>query len=294
MADSPTMRRRALLFGSGGMIGSALAKQFTGPHLSAFSHQDLDITDYVSLERSFLKHKPEIVLNAAAFTKVDDCEKFREAAFLSNAQAPGHLAALSARQGALLVHLSTDYVFDGANERLYQENDPANPVNYYGVTKWEGEKRIVASGCTYLILRTSWIFGRNGDNFVKKLLRRALAGAKLQAPEDQIGSPTYANDVAAAVLRLVSLGVGGFFHFANRGSCSRLEQARTVLQIYGLNNSVEAVKNDDLHLPAKRPRFSVMDTSRYAEVTSQMPRTWQQGIAEYVAYLKQNEAELRS
>jgi dTDP-4-dehydrorhamnose reductase len=294
MGNQDLFNQRSILLGSRGMIGSALARLIPAGALETFSHQELDITDYVALEKVFIKVKPRVVLNAAAFTRVDDCEKFRETAFLVNALAPGQLAALCKKFDTLLVHFSTDYIFSGEENRPYPENYPASPVNYYGTTKWEGEKKIVSSGCSYLILRTSWIFGQSGDNFVKKLLKRALAGATLQAPVDQVGSPTYAGDVAQALLKLLSLQSSGVYHFTNSGTCSRHEQAQTVLKLYGLNNSVEAVKNDVLPTPAKRPGFSVLDISRYVESTGHTPRTWQQSTAEYVAYLKQNENELRS
>jgi dTDP-4-dehydrorhamnose reductase len=294
MADSPTLGRRILLLGSGGMIGNALSRACAGSVLEEFQHQELDITDYVEVEKVFLKHRPELVLNAAAFTRVDDCEKFRETAFVVNAQAPGHLAALCKKYSALMVHFSTDYIFGGNSEIPYPENYPPNPVNYYGLTKLEGEKQIIASGCPYLIVRTSWIFGRSGDNFVKKVLKRALAGAKVQAPTDQVGAPTNSSDVAVAVLMLLSSRNTGIYHFCNSGQCSRHEQAETILKLYGLNNSVEPVKNDSLPTPAKRPNYSVLDCSHYIQTTGLTPRTWQQSTAEYVAFLKANEQELRS
>jgi dTDP-4-dehydrorhamnose reductase len=294
MGNLDLFNQRCILLGSRGMIGSALARMIPAGALETFSHQELDITDYVALEKVFIKVKPRVVLNAAAFTRVDDCERFRETAFLVNALATGHLAALCKKYDVFMIHFSTDYIFSGEENRPYPENYSASPVNYYGTTKWEGEKKIVSSGCAYLILRTSWIFGQGGDNFVKKLLKRALAGAKLQAPVDQVGSPTYAGDVAQAVLKLQALQSSGVYHFTNSGSCSRNEQAETVLNLYGLNNFVEAVKNDVLPTPAKRPRFSVLDISRYVRSTGHTPRTWQQSTAEYVAYLKQNENELRS
>ena len=294
MADPSTVKMRTLLLGSGGMIGSALTKTLAGPQLFAFRHQDLDITDYLAVEKIVLKTKPEIVINAAAFTRVDDCEKFRETAFLVNSQAPGHLAGLCRKHNSHLVHFSSDYVFDGKSDEPYSENATCNPINYYGTTKLEAEKKIVASGCSHLILRTSWIFGRNGDNFVKKLLKRALAGARLQAPVDQTGAPTYAGDVSHTLVKLLSIQATGTFHFANLGYCSRHEQARTILQLYGLNNSVEAVTNERLQLPANRPRFSVLDISRYIHETGHTPRTWQQSTAEYIVFLKENEHELDS
>jgi len=294
MADSALINQRILLLGARGMIGSALAKQLQFASVSAYSHQDLEITDYVNLEKIFLRTKPDYVINAAAFTRVDDCEKFREAAFVSNAQAPAHIAGLCKKSNSMLVHFSTDYIFDGTSERPYSENDVANPINYYGTTKWEGEKRITSSGCSYLIVRTAWIFGKNGDNFVKKILRRAMAGAKLSAPVDQIGTPTYSEDVASAVLRLLEHKTSGIVHFTNAGHCSRHEQAIAILKMYGLNNSVEAATNDGLLVQAKRPPFSVLDTSRYTEITGHTPRSWQQSTAEYIEYLKQNEQELRS
>ncbi len=294
MADPSSLKVRTLLLGSGGMIGSALAKTLAGPQLFAFAHRDLDITDYLAVEKIVLKTKPAIVINAAAFTRVDDCEKFRETAFLVNSQAPGHLAGLCRKYNSHLVHFSTDYVFDGNSETPYREDAPCNPLNYYGTTKLEAEKKIVASGCSFLILRTSWIFGRNGDNFVKKLLKRALAGAALQAPVDQTGAPTYAGDVSHALVKLLSIQATGTIHFTNLGHCSRHEQAQTILQLYGLNNSVEAVTNERLHLPAKRPRFSVLDISRYIHETGHSPRTWQQSTAEYIVFLKENEHELDS
>ncbi len=167
-------------------------------------------------------------------------------------------------------------------------------MNYYGVTKWEAEKRIISSGCPFTIIRTSWIFGRNGDNFVKKILRRALAGARLEAPDDQLGAPTYSEDLARAVVKLLAANINNVVHFTNSGSCSRYEQAKTILQLYGLNNSVEAVKNEGLRLLARRPRFSVLDISLYVKITGHMPRSWQESTADYIVYLKQNEHELRS
>ena len=294
MADSTIINQRVLLLGARGMIGSALAKQFSGPSLSAFGHQDLDITDYVALEKIFRRSKPQLVLNAAAFTRVDDCERFRETAFVVNAQAPANLAALCKKYNAPLVHFSTDYIFDGSEGKPYREEHPANPINYYGSTKWEGEKRIVSSGSSYLIVRTSWIFGKNGDNYVKKILKRAMAGARLSAPVDQVGAPTYAKDVASSVVRLLTLGGTGVFHFSNAGKCSRHEQAKEILRLYGLNNFVEAAKNDDLPVQAKRPPFSLLDLTRYVVFAGHTPRSWQQSTAEYIEYLKQNEQELRS
>lgn len=276
------------------MIGSALARVCAGPNLTSFSHQELDITDYMGLEKSFRKTKPELILNAAAFTRVDDCERLRETAFVVNAQAPGHLASLCKKYSSLLVHFSTDYIFDGNDERAYTESHPPNPINYYGTTKWEGEKKILSSGCAFLLIRTSWIFGKNGDNFVKKILKRALAGAKLQAPIDQIGAPTYSEDVANAVVRLLSVRATGVYHFTNTGQCSRHQQAETILKLYGLNNSVEAAKNESLQTPARRPHYSVLDISQYVEHTAHVPRTWEQSTADYIGFLKQNEQELRS
>jgi dTDP-4-dehydrorhamnose reductase len=276
------------------MIGSALAKALAGPLLFSYQHHELDITDYVALEKTFLKSKPQLVFNAAAFTRVDDCEKFRETAFLVNAQAPHYLADLCKKYGATLIHFSTDYIFDGSSGRPYPEDHPANPINYYGTTKWEGEKRIVSSGCNFLIVRSSWIFGKNGDNFVKKILKRALAGARLEVPLDQIGVPTHSADTAKAAIQLTVQGTTGIYHFANSGFCNRYEQAETILKLYGLNNSIEAVKNESLHSLAKRPHFSVLDISLYMEKTGHTPRSWQQSTAEYIAFLKENEQELRS
>lgn len=292
MANPAAINHRLILLGAGGMIGNAIQRLCEGADLESFRHEELDLTDYAAVEKAFLRHKPEIVFNAAAFTRVDDCEKFRETAFLVNAQAPGHLAALCSRYSAMLVHFSTDYIFDGNATRPYPEDHPANPVNYYGATKWEGEKLIAAGGCRFLILRTSWIFGRNGDNFVKKILKRALAGAGLKAPVDQVGSPTKAGDAAGAAMHLLDAGAAGVYHFTNSGSCSRYEQARTILQLYGLNNSVEPAKNDSLPTPAKRPHYSALDCTRYTERTGRAPRTWQESTAEYIAFLKETDSEL--
>jgi dTDP-4-dehydrorhamnose reductase len=293
MANPSGIAAKCLLFGSRGMIGSALAKSIPEPALTAFSHRELDITDYLAVEKVFVKTKPNVVLNAAAFTRVDDCEKFQEPAFVVNAQAPGHLAALCKKYNSLLVHFSTDYIFDGNASEPYIEDHPANPINYYGTTKWEGDKKILSSGCSFLMIRTSWIFGKNGENFVTKLLKRALAGAPLKAPQDQTGRPTYAEDVADAVLKLLVQKAEGIFHFANSGLCSRLEQARTILKLYGLNNPVEAATNESLSLPAKRPHYSVLDISYFTKKTGVVPRTWQQSTTEYISFLKQNEHELR-
>lgn len=294
MADTTPVNARTVLFGSRGMVGSALSRHFTPANLNAYTHQQLDITDYMALEKVFLKTRPELVINAAAFTRVDDCEKMREVAFVANAQAPGNIAALCKKYNAVLVHFSTDYVFDGEGSEPYHEDSPVNPVNYYGATKLEGEKRIQASGCQHLILRTCWIFGRNGDNFVEKILKRALAGAKLRVPEDQTGTPTYTDDLAQSVIRLLTAGARGIFHFSNSGHCSRFEQTQTILKLYGLSNPVDKVKNQELLTPAKRPTFSVLDMSKYIAQTGHTPRTWQESTAEYVSWLKENDSQLRS
>ena len=195
---------------------------------------------------------------------------------------------------ALLVHFSTDYIFDGTGARPYPEDHPANPINYYGVTKWEGEKLIAASGCRFLIVRTSWIFGRNGENFVKKILKRALAGASVRRPSTRSDRPPMPSMLRRDAASSRRRRYGCLPLHQRRHRAAATSRHRTILQLYGLNNSVEPVKNDSLPTAAKRPQYSVLDCTRYTERTGHTPRTWQESTAEYIAFLKENHTELRS
>ena len=272
------------------MLGSAmvraLAKRLgprTDERLTAWGRDDLDITDRRAVTSRLALLRPLLVVNAAAFTDVDGAESRPELARAVNATGCAHLAGACAARGAKLVHYSTDFVFDGAKQSPYAPSDATGPLSVYGQSKLDGELAIVRSGCRHLILRTSWLFGAGGRNFVEAILARALRGESLNVVDDQVGRPTMTTDLADATVRCLDAEADGVLHFANDGACSWHEFARDIVAQSGLANEVRAIRSDDLDRPAKRPTYSVLDTGEYTSITGHHPRPWRQALADYLA-----------
>jgi dTDP-4-dehydrorhamnose reductase len=242
-----------------------------------------------------LGRRPDVVVNAAAYTHVDRCEREPEAAWRANAEAPGVLAEACSRIGSRLLHLSTDYVFAGDADRPYTEDDPPAPRSTYGRTKLEGERRVQGVSGDHLIVRTSWLFGR-GRNFLAAILaqararRRGEASGPLRVVDDQLGRPTWADDLAAGLVSLVEARATGLYHLAGGGVASWWDVARATLDEAGFADLViERIATSEMHLDAPRPAWSVLDCSR-AEALGIRLRPWREAVA---AYLRSEDSPLR-
>jgi dTDP-4-dehydrorhamnose reductase len=275
---------RALVTGAGGQLGRALVARL-GTSAHALDHADLDVTDAAAVSAVVRSVRPDVLINATAYNKVDAAESEPEAAFAVNATGVLSLALAAQRVGALLVHVSTDYVFDGTQSRPYVEDDAPRPINVYGRSKRAGEVIVEAVGAPALLVRTSGVFGPGGSrakggSFVDRILERARSGAALRVVDDQRFAPTYAPDLAAALLALVERKATGIVHVANEGACSWHELAVAALELAGLPAAVDRISTSELAAPARRPAYSVLSTARFAEQTGAPLRPWRAALAE--------------
>lgn len=278
-------RTKVLVIGSGGMLGHALMDVFARGHqVVGVDLPELDITDEDSTRACIAAERPLVVVNAAARTDVDGCEGDPGAAFAVNAGGAGNVARACEAAGARLVHVSTDYVFDGTSGRPYVEGDPVSPRSVYGKSKLAGEESVRVSHDDHLIVRTSWLFGAHGKNFVDTILRAASARKELEVVGDQRGCPTYTPDLAGAIERLAGTEHRGVMHVANSGICSWFEYARAVLDLAGVRGvAVREISSDRLDRPAPRPPFSALDCGRYASLAGAPMRHWRDAVGEYIA-----------
>lgn len=291
---------RWMVTGAGGQLGRCLVRRLEADsrHCLAVApaHADLDLSDRGSLCEILERERPDVVANAAAFTFVDRCETEPELAHRINAEAPGVLAEECEGRGIRLVHVSTDYVFDGRARSPYAEGDPPAPTSEYGRSKLEGERRVEAANPSALILRTSWVFGP-GRNFVATIVHAAGArrasgtGEPLRVVDDQFGSPTYADDLAGWTIRLVEGEASGVYHLANRGIATWWEVAREALDRGGFSDlAIERVATSEFPRPAPRPAWSVLDC-RKADEAGIRRRGWREALA---AYLESDDSPLRA
>lgn len=269
-----------LILGAGGMLGRALAATF--PEARPLVRRDLDVTEAGAV-RAALAPGTALVLNAAAYTKVDLAETDPEHERV-NGDAVGLLAARCREIGARLVHVSTDYVFPGTPGAAWREGDAVAPLNAYGRGKLAGERAAFASGADVLVVRTSWLFGAGGPNFVDSILAQAEGGRiALDVVADQTGRPTGAGDLADAIRRLVAAGAKGVVHFANAGAVTWRDLAAAALAAAGRRGVVVRPRATAEHpRPAARPAWSVLDTSLYEAITGSKPRPFEAPLAEYV------------
>lgn len=260
-------RQKTVLFGAGGMLGYALREVF--PEAVFPGHNDVDITDQNAVMKIIRRHRPATVINAAAYTDVDGCEDNRDHAFAVNGKAPGFIAAACSETGATLVHYSTDYIFDGTN-REYREDDRPNPINVYGQSKLEGEIAIQENTDDYRIIRTSWLYGCHGKNFVDTILTLSKQMPVVRVVDDQRGKPTYTVDLAQKTPELLSSSPG-IYHITNDGVCSWYEFACAFIP--------NAVPCSTAGFPrkAKRPAYSVLTNTKTAPL-----RHWRDAVMEFI------------
>lgn len=276
---------KVLVFGARGMLGKDLVPALSVKHqVLARDIEDLNIADQQRVQKEIETLRPQVVVNAAAYTDVDGCEAKRELAFSVNAEGARNIAAGCAASNARMIHLSTDYVFDGTSSAPYREEDPPNPLNVYGASKLQGERQIREVLENHLIIRTAWLFGRHGKNFVDTILRLATQQEELRVVNDQRGAPTFTKDLSWAIEKLLEKEAKGILHITNSGSCTWFEFARQILKEKNIDNgSIVPISSAALTRPAKRPANSVLDCHRFENLVGQKMRTWEETLKEYLA-----------
>jgi dTDP-4-dehydrorhamnose reductase len=279
---------KILLLGHKGMLGYDLLTELDYHHdVTGMDMDEIDITSPEQCSKAIDDVSPEIVVNAAAFTNVDGCEKAKDACFAVNGEAVKNIASACRGKNICIVHFSTDYVFDGNGIAPYKEDHPCNPINAYGASKLAGERYLQDLAEKYILIRTAWLYGRNGKNFVRTILEKAKAKNKLEVVEDQIGSPTYTKDLAAAVSLLIDRKITGIFHITNRGTCSWYQFAQKILKEGGLaETDVTPIKSDKLVREAKRPAYSVLSMNKFTETTGKIMQPWQLALQDYLKNVK--------
>ena len=278
---------KILITGSDGMLGHDLADVLKGKHeLILTTSKTLDITDKNHVIDFVSSQKPDMLINAAAYTDVDGCEKNQELAYSVNGEGVRNLAMACKKIGCGLVHISTDYVFNGENTRPWVEDDETGPISVYGKSKLEGEKAICEILDKYFILRTAWLYGVNGRNFPKTMLELAENHSKITVVYDEVGTPTYTLDLAQAISKLIETDCYGIYHLTNSGSCSWCEFARYIFEIAGADIEVVPVTADEFARPAPRPSYSVLENRNWVENGFEPLRNYTEAIKEYIELIR--------
>jgi dTDP-4-dehydrorhamnose reductase len=276
---------KALVTGAGGQLGAALGRALAPSGATLLERAGLDVRDAERVARTLREARPDVVFNASAYNAVDAAEQDPGAAFEVNALAVLHLGRACREAGALLLHFSTDYVFDGGDSAPIPEERCPRPLSVYGASKLAGEALAAASGAAHVVVRTSALFATGGSrvkggSFVERILERARSGQALRVVSDQVFAPTYAPDLARAAIALAESGARGLFHVTNEGACSWHELAVAALEAAGLAAPVAPINASDLGAPAARPRYSVLDTSRYRALGLSPLRHWRDALRE--------------
>jgi len=276
--------RRVLVTGARGMLGSeVVAALSTTTDVLAADVTEFDVTDAAAVRRAVRAAAADAVINCAAWTDVDGAETHRTEAFAVNAEGAGNVARAAAEAGAWLLHVSTDYFFDGSKHCPYDEDDEPRPMNAYGESKLAGEREVAAAGGRSLVARTAWLYGRRGRNFVDTVLARARGGEALRIVSDQVGPPTSARDLAVVIAELVPTGATGVVHATNSGSCSWYELGRRALELAGLSGAaVQSVPSSAFRRPAARPANSVLRLDRLVSLIGWLPRPWDEALRDYI------------
>jgi dTDP-4-dehydrorhamnose reductase len=270
-----------LVVGANGMLGKDLMS-LLGDSARGVDVGEIDITNMESVQRVINTLKPGVVINCAAYTDVDGCESNRDIAMRVNGEGVAHLAAVTASIGSKLVQISTDYVFDGGKGAPYLEDDKTGPLSVYGESKLLGEVN-AAGNPNHLIVRTQWLYGINGKNFVETMLRLADEKDELAVVDDQIGSPTWTVDLSRAIIALIKADCRGIFHAANAGFCSWNQFARAIFEEAGKQVQVRAMSTSELNRPANRPLYSTLDCNKLVKEAGFTPQPWRDALKDYLA-----------
>jgi len=284
------------IIGANGQLGSDLCHKLGSEDIVALAHSDIEITDMNSVKQAMGRRRPDVVINTAAFHRVDDCEGSQDKAFQVNALGARNVAVLAQELGAKLMHISTDYVFGGENcSGPYTEFDTPVPLSVYGKSKLAGEDFVQRLCSKHFIVRTSGLFGiagssGKGGNFVETMLRLGKERHELRVVNDQVFSPTYTKDLAEKIAQLIHTQYYGIFHITNRGTCSWHEFTIEILRLAGLKTSVIPITSDQYPQKAKRPPFSVLDNCHLRLLDMDDVRPWQDALRDYMrekGHLKQ-------
>tara|TARA_B110000444_G_scaffold229553_1_gene236147 strand:+ start:842 stop:1738 length:897 start_codon:yes stop_codon:yes gene_type:complete len=291
-----------LIFGKNGQIGKELVLSLgKNMEIHAFNSKEVNFLDIKNLEKKIDIIKPKIIINAAAYTKVDEAEKNKKEAFMINSEAVGFIASKAKENGSRLIHFSTDYVFNGNKKTAYKENDPTDPINVYGRSKLRGEDLIINSKCNYLIIRTSWVISKYRNNFLSKIIDQMLNRGELKIVKDQYGTPSSANFVAKVVKKIIDSDKNikeGVYHCSNSGIVSWYEitqyvykylrrtsyksKNRKIKNLMKKNLLIEPILSKDLDVLAKRPKFSQLNCSKLEKTLDYKFPVWQEEIKKII------------
>jgi dTDP-4-dehydrorhamnose reductase len=272
---------KVLVTGAAGMLGQAVVRagEAVGREVIGLGRGELDVTDVEAVRQRVDSERPGAVVNCAAYTNVDGAEEERELAFGLNGRAPGVLAAAAAEVGASILHLSSDYVFDGRKGEPYVESDATAPLSAYGESKLVGEAPAIEANPRHFVVRSAWLFGLGGPNFVDTMLRLGRERDEVRVVDDQVGSPTFCADLAEALVALVATDDHGLHHVAGGGACSWAALAAETFALAGVDCRVVPVASSEMDRPAPRPAFSALASERAA--TPRL-RPWQEGLHAYL------------
>jgi len=271
-----------MVIGAGGLLGRALVRRLEAEFSDtvAATRAETDVCDRFRLEAEVERLQPTVVINCAAYTDVDGCTRDPDLAREVNAAGAENVARAAAGAGCRVIQISTDFVFDGRARHPYVETDPPAPLSEYGRSKLDGERRVAVAAPDHLIVRTAWLYGHGGGGFVAAIRRRAAAGEPLRVVADQAGSPTFADDLADGIARLLTIDARGIVHLVNRGACSRLELAAAIVEDLGMTGRVPltGITSRETGAAAERPAYSALDTALYERLTGHAPRPWREAL----------------
>ena len=292
---------KLIVTGAKGMLAGDLLPLLEDYEVRAFTKEELDITDEEAIRAALAEENPHILVNCAAYTNVDGAEDEEEMAYTINARAPGFLAQECKRIGARLVHISTDFVFDGSKPRPYTEEDLPKPLNFYGLSKLDGEREIQKHTDNFVIIRTSWLYGHRGKNFPKTILTRAGELEELRVVYDQVGTPTYTVDLAHAIVELLS-APAGIYNFSNEGVASWYDFAYNIVELAKKEavalrvKTIRPILSEELNLKATRPHYSVLHKDKYRRYTGLPIPHWLDGLERWLSRelrARKNEGDVR-
>lgn len=278
---------KVLITGSNGMLGHDLQEVLNNKHdLILTTSKTLNITDKDQVLKVICENKPDVVINSAAYTDVDGCEDNHDIAYSVNAEGVRNLALACKEVDCPLVHISTDYVFNGKNNRPWIEDDEIGPINVYGKSKLKGEEAILGILDKYFIVRTAWLYGINGGNFPKTMLELAKDHSEITVVYDEVGSPTYTLDLAYGISQLIETDFYGIYHLTNSESCSWCEFARYIFEVADVNVNVIPVTASEFARPAPRPSYSVLENKNWIDKGFKPLRSYKEAIKEYIGLIK--------
>ncbi|MDE1192758.1 MAG: dTDP-4-dehydrorhamnose reductase [Arachidicoccus sp.] len=280
-----------LVSGKNGQLGSELLNAHVSYPQFKFiflDREEMDLSSQTSIAQAFDKYNPDYFINCGAYTLVDKAETEKDLSEKINGENVGYIAELCKGLNATLIHISTDYVFDGNNKSPYKTDDKTNPVNFYGQTKLQGEQAALAKNDKTIIIRTAWVYSSFGKNFVKTMLRLMNEKEEISVVNDQVGTPTYARDLAIAICEIISSDKKeyGIYHFTNSGIISWFDFAVEIKNLANLNCKVNAIPTSKFPTPAKRPHYSVLDKSKIVEDYGIQLRDWKDSLKECMSYLQ--------